>query len=105
SLPGSKQKGIKQLQTKVSAQLGILSSHKVLLQRPSVTFTGLSSSSPPTRGQWGLVSQRWATQGKCNSLPLVGDQKGRHSAHAALPTAKKMTSCESRGQLLCMMEK
>lgn len=35
-----KQKGIKQLQTKVSAQLGILSSHKVLLQRLTLTFTG-----------------------------------------------------------------
>lgn len=35
-----KQKGIKQLQTKVSTQLGILSSHKVLLQRLTVTFTG-----------------------------------------------------------------
>lgn len=35
-----KQTGIKQLQSKVSAQLGILSSHKVLLQRPTVTFTG-----------------------------------------------------------------
>lgn len=35
-----KQKGIKQLYTKVSTQLGILSSHKVLLQRMIVTFTG-----------------------------------------------------------------
>lgn len=35
-----KQKGIKQLQTKVSTQLGILSSHKVLLRRLTVTFTG-----------------------------------------------------------------
>lgn len=35
-----KQKGIKQLQTKVSTQLGILSSHKVLLQRLTVTFSG-----------------------------------------------------------------
>lgn len=35
-----KQKGIKQLQTKVSTQLGILSSHKVLQQRLTVTFTG-----------------------------------------------------------------
>lgn len=35
-----KQKGIKQLQTKVSIQSGFLSSHKVLLQRLTVTFTG-----------------------------------------------------------------
>lgn len=34
-----KQKGIKQLQTKVSTQLGILSSHKVLLLRLTVTFS------------------------------------------------------------------
>lgn len=42
-----KQKGIKQLQAKVSTQLGILSSHKVLLQRLTVTFTG---SENPARG-------------------------------------------------------
>lgn len=34
-LPCFKLKGIKQLQAKVSTQLGILSSHKVLYQRPS----------------------------------------------------------------------
>lgn len=39
-LSGTKQSGIKQLQTKVSTQLAILSSHKVLLQRPTSTFTG-----------------------------------------------------------------
>lgn len=38
-----KQRGIKQLQTKVSTRLGILSSHKVLLQRLTVTFTGSES--------------------------------------------------------------
>ena len=35
-----KQKDIKQLQTKVFSQLGILSSHKVLLQTLTVTFSG-----------------------------------------------------------------
>ena len=34
-----KQKGVKQLQAEVSTQLGILSSHKDLLQRLTVTFT------------------------------------------------------------------
>lgn len=56
-LSGTKQKGIKQLQTKVSTQSAILSSHKVLLQRPTSTFTGSGNGPRGTRRLFKKTTQ------------------------------------------------
>lgn len=60
SLSCIKQKGIKQLQTKVSIQLGFLSSHKVLLQRLTVTFMGSENRARGTQCLFKWQTLYWA---------------------------------------------